>query len=118
MLALHNCSLHTDCLKCVEASEVCGWCVHDRICTGNPTSCRHEEDWRTIDEDGVCPVVNTPDRGSYTLPVSVRRELILSTFNIPPEVWTKHIVLLCFTRGALRPSLTELDLYFCVPSLQ
>ena len=37
------------CLKCVEASEVCGWCVHDRICTGNPTSCRHEEDWRTID---------------------------------------------------------------------
>ncbi|CAI7989820.1 Plexin-A4 [Geodia barretti] len=86
MLALHNCSLHTDCLKCVEASEVCGWCVHDRICTGNPTSCRHEEDWRTIDEDGVCPVVNTPDRGSYTLPVSVRRELILSTFNIPPEI--------------------------------
>jgi hypothetical protein len=92
VLALHNCSLHTECAECVGASSACGWCVHDRICTGNPSKCRHTDDWRSRADSeessvsAVCPMVLTPDHGSYTLPVAVRRELILSTLNIPPEI--------------------------------
>ena len=38
------------CRACVEASIACGWCVYNRICTGNASICRHEEDWRSIQE--------------------------------------------------------------------
>ena len=60
----------------------------------------------------MCPVVVTPDHGSYTLPVAVRRDIILSTFNIPAEVWTTYTNLALLTRTSLRISLSELDFYF------
>ena len=38
----------------MDVSMSCGWCVHDRICTGNPSTCRHEDDWRSLaDVQGV-----------------------------------------------------------------
>ena len=53
-----------------------------------------------LQEHGICPVVITPDHGSYTLPVAVRKEIILSTINIPPEVrvYTQYyMIYVCYS---------------------
>lgn len=46
----HFVLLISSCRACVEAYIACGWCVHDRICTGNASICRHEVDWRSLQE--------------------------------------------------------------------
>ncbi|XP_022100549.1 plexin-A2-like [Acanthaster planci] len=88
----YECSSHTSCVSCVGSNWTCDWCVFEKRCTHDNSSCmRADEVVITGDNNprmsstkgpGFCPQLQAQE-GEVLIPVGVKSSITFQTANLP-----------------------------------